>query len=52
MPRDGPAQDFDRFLFTPTACPAAYGFIPGTLSDDGDPAEAEILTPIAMAKNG
>ncbi len=35
----------DRFLFTPMAYPAAYGFIPGTLSDDGDPADALVLTP-------
>jgi inorganic pyrophosphatase len=35
----------DRFLFTPTAYPAAYGFIPGTLADDGDPADALVLIP-------
>src|SRR5690242_20274629 len=35
----------DRFLFTPTAYPAAYGFIPGTLAADGDPADALVLTP-------
>ncbi len=35
----------DRFLFTPTAYPAAYGFIPGTLSEDGDPADALVLVP-------
>ncbi len=35
----------DRFLFTPTAYPAAYGFIPGTLADDGDPADALVLLP-------
>ena len=35
----------DRFLFTPTAYPAAYGFIPNTLADDGDPADALVLTP-------
>ncbi len=35
----------DRFLFTPMTYPAAYGFIPGTLSDDGDPADALVLTP-------
>lgn len=35
----------DRFLFTPTTYPAAYGFIPGTLADDGDPADALVLTP-------
>ena len=38
----------DRFLFTPTAYPAAYGFIPGTLAPDGDPADALVLTPAAV----
>ncbi|MGI3776230.1 MAG: inorganic diphosphatase [Janthinobacterium lividum] len=38
----------DRFLFTPMAYPAAYGFIPGTLADDGDPADALVLTPVAV----
>ena len=35
----------DRFLFTPMAYPAAYGFIPGTLAEDGDPADALVLMP-------
>jgi inorganic pyrophosphatase len=35
----------DRFLFTATAYPAAYGFIPGTLAEDGDPADALVLVP-------
>ena len=35
----------DRFLFTPMAYPAAYGFIPGTLAEDGDPADALVLAP-------
>ena len=38
----------DRFLFTPMAYPAAYGFIPGTLADDGDPADVLVLTPAAV----
>jgi inorganic pyrophosphatase len=38
----------DRFLFTPMAYPAAYGFIPNTLADDGDPADALVLTPAAV----
>lgn len=38
----------DRFLFTPTTYPAAYGFIPGTLAEDGDPADALVLTPSAV----
>ncbi|MGB7302217.1 MAG: inorganic diphosphatase [Burkholderiaceae bacterium] len=29
----------DRFLYTPTRYPGNYGFIPHTLSDDGDPCD-------------
>ena len=43
--KDSGALVVDRFLFTPMAYPAAYGFIPGTLADDGDPADALVLTP-------
>ena len=43
--KDSGAVVVDRFLFTPMAYPAAYGFIPGTLSDDGDPADVLVLTP-------
>ncbi len=43
--KDSGAMVVDRFLFTPMAYPAAYGFIPGTLADDGDPADALVLTP-------
>jgi inorganic pyrophosphatase len=38
----------DRFLFTSMAYPAAYGFIPGTLAEDGDPADALVLTPFGV----
>lgn len=38
----------DRFLFTPMAYPAAYGFIPNTLADDGDPVDALVLLPAAV----
>jgi inorganic pyrophosphatase len=38
----------DRIVFTPMTYPAAYGFIPGTLADDGDPADALVLLPIAV----
>ena len=33
----------DRRLFTATAYPADYGFIPDTLSEDGDPLDAMVL---------
>ncbi len=38
----------DRFLFTATFYPAAYGFIPNTLVGDGDAADALVLTPAAL----
>ncbi|MBB2163799.1 inorganic diphosphatase [Gluconacetobacter sp. 1b LMG 1731] len=43
--KDSGAVVVDRILFTPMAYPAAYGFIPGTLADDGDPADALVLIP-------
>jgi inorganic pyrophosphatase len=33
----------DRRLFSATVYPADYGFIPGTLGDDGDPLDALVL---------
>ena len=33
----------DRRLFTATAYPASYGFVPDTLSKDGDPLDALVL---------
>jgi len=33
----------DRMLFTSTRYPADYGFIEGTLGDDGDPLDALVL---------
>lgn len=38
----------DRFLFTAMAYPAAYGFIPGTQAEDGDPADALVLVPATV----
>jgi len=45
LDKDTGAIFVDRFLFTPMAYPAAYGFIPGTLAEDGDPADAMVLAP-------
>ena len=35
----------DRYLFTPMAYPADYGFIDHTLGEDGDPLDALVLLP-------
>ena len=37
MDKDAGALVVDRFLYTPMAYPGNYGFVPHTLSDDGDP---------------
>jgi len=33
----------DRMLFTSTRYPVDYGFVPGTLAEDGDPLDAMVL---------
>jgi len=37
MDKDAGAMVVDRFLYTPMAYPGNYGFVPHTLSEDGDP---------------
>ncbi len=34
----------DRFLYTPMRYPGNYGFVPHTLSDDGDPIDALVIS--------
>jgi inorganic pyrophosphatase len=38
----------DRFLHTPMVYPANYGFIPGTLCDDGDPCDVLVISQIPV----
>ena len=38
----------DRFMATPMHYPCNYGFIPHTLSEDGDPLDALVLSPIPL----
>lgn len=38
----------DRFLHTAMYYPANYGFIPHTLSGDGDPVDALVLSPVPV----
>jgi inorganic pyrophosphatase len=44
MDKDSGAIFVDRFLATPMYYPCNYGFIPGTLSDDGDPADVLVIS--------
>lgn len=39
----------DRFVSTAMSYPANYGFIPNTLSEDGDPADVIVFTPYPVA---
>jgi inorganic pyrophosphatase len=43
--KDMDALVVDRFMATPMFYPANYGFIPQTLSDDGDPLDVLVITP-------
>ncbi|MFT4060319.1 MAG: inorganic diphosphatase [Legionella sp.] len=38
----------DRFLTTPMFYPANYGYIPNTLSEDGDPVDVLVITPVPL----
>jgi inorganic pyrophosphatase len=38
----------DRFVSTPMHYPCNYGYVPQTLSEDGDPVDALVITPFAL----
>lgn len=38
----------DRFLGTAMSYPANYGFVPQTLSEDGDPVDALVVSPFSL----
>ncbi|MCA0255140.1 MAG: inorganic diphosphatase [Proteobacteria bacterium] len=42
MDKEAGALVVDRFLYTPMAYPGNYGFVPHTLSEDGDPVDVLI----------
>jgi len=48
LDKDSGALIVDRFLHTPMHYPINYGFIPHTLSDDGDPVDACVLAPVPV----
>lgn len=48
MDKDSGAIMVDRFIGTSLHYPANYGFVPHTLSDDGDPVDVLVLTPVPL----
>lgn len=49
MDKDSGSLFVDRFVGTGMSYPANYGFIPHTLSEDGDPADVIVITPFPVA---
>ena len=49
MDKEAGALVVDRFLYTAMRYPGNYGFIPQTLSEDGDPIDVLVLSPVAVA---
>ena len=49
MDKDSGALFVDRYLYTPMRYPGNYGFVPHTLSDDGDPIDVLIPSTRAIA---
>ncbi len=49
MDKDSGALFVDRFVSSAMTYPANYGFIPHTLSEDGDPADVVVITPYPLA---
>ena len=46
--KDSGAVFVDRFMGTSMMYPANYGFVPQTLSDDGDPVDVLVVTPFPL----
>lgn len=48
LDKDTGAMFVDRFMSTAMHYPCNYGYIPHTLSKDGDPADVLVLTPVPL----
>ncbi len=48
MDKDSGAIFVDRFIATPMYYPCNYGFVPHTLSDDGDPCDVLVVSDFAI----
>src|ERR1041385_2568037 len=49
LDKDSGAMFVDRFLHTAMFYPGNYGFIPQTLSSDGDPCDVLVIAPVPVA---
>src|SRR5579871_4051827 len=49
LDKNSGAMFVDRFLHTAMFYPGNYGFIPQTLSQDGDPCDVLVIAPVAVA---
>ncbi|CAE6699277.1 inorganic diphosphatase [Candidatus Nitrotoga fabula] len=48
LDKDTGAMFVDRFMSTAMYYPCNYGYIPNTLSDDGDPVDVLVLSPVPI----
>lgn len=48
LDKDSGAIFVDRIIQTPMHYPGNYGFVPGTLSGDGDPADVLVISPLPV----
>ena len=48
LDKDSGAVFVDRFIATPMHYPCNYGFIPSTLSEDGDPVDVLVVAPYPL----
>jgi inorganic pyrophosphatase len=46
--KDTGAMFVDRFVATAMFYPCNYGYVPNTLSDDGDPVDVLVITPVPL----
>jgi inorganic pyrophosphatase len=49
LDKDSGAVLVDRFMATPMHYPCDYGFVPHTLSDDGDPCDVLVVAPYPLS---
>ena len=48
MQKESGAMFVERFLHTAMSYPGNYGFVPGTLAEDGDPCDIMVITPVPV----